>query len=466
MLSWRLCISARPVHAPCAFTLRVSEAMPPRRSARVAAVVERESSALPPLPLSLALAVFALLPVDARLRCREVCRGWRAVLLERSLWLRLDLSKASGGLARPATEGLLRAAAARACGQLHALDVSECESITHEALLAVLAANAGALRELRAWTADVFPPTGFADAQALMRAAPQLRVFDADMECESVAEAQRLLRNEGAFAPLRLRMLELLSFDAQTEAPVLSLAADAAAHASLVSLLLNGAPLDTPAALDAVVAVALANRFSALGLGASGLAPASAPALARLLSGGALRVLTIANGDTPLLDAAAAAVLGDALRANRTFEQLLLMATALWRDPAAAVALLRSMTGHCSLQQVSFKDNPIGDAQDAAGAALGALIAANAPALLYLDLRECGLQEAALGPLFDALPRNTHLQALRLDEVTASAVFLRERLLPAVRANTSLKRISITVAGEGESDAHEAQEIVSSRVAR
>jgi hypothetical protein len=428
--------------------------MPPRRNARVAAVVERESSALPPLPLSLVLAIFALLPVDARLRCREVCRGWRAVLRERSLWLRLDLSEASGGLARPATEGLLRAAAARAGGQLHALDISECEGITHEALLAVLTVNAGALRELRAWTADVFPPTGFAAVQAVLRAAPQLRVFEADVDCDSVADAQRLLR--------KLQV----SFRTQTEAAVLSLAEDLASHSSVVELSLITAPLDTPAALDAIAAIALANRFSALTLGNCRLSPASTPALSRLLCGGVLRVLFIYNVNAPLLDAATATVLGDALRVNRTLEQLMLMATALWRDPAAAVALLRSMTGHCSLQQVSFRNNPIGDAQDAAGAALGALVAADAPALAYLDLRECGLQEAALGPLFDALPRNTHLQGLRFDEVTASAVFLRERLLPAVRANTSLKRLVITVAGEGESAAREAQEIVDSRAAR
>jgi hypothetical protein len=55
--------------------------MPPRRSARVAGAVERQSSALAPLPLALALAVFSLLPVDARLlvesciRSRWVRRG-------------------------------------------------------------------------------------------------------------------------------------------------------------------------------------------------------------------------------------------------------------------------------------------------------------------------------------------------------------------------------------------------------
>jgi hypothetical protein len=227
-----------PLHAR---SLRVSEAMPPRRSARVAAVAERDSSALSPLPPALALAIFALLPVDARLRCREVCRGWRAVLRDRSLWLRLDLSKASGGLARCATDALLRAAAARAGGRLHFLDVSDCEGITPACMLEVLTANAGALRELRAWTANGVGLPGLADVAALLRAAPQLRVFDADVACERVEDAQRLLRNEGAWAPLRLRKLAIfftnLATEATpTEAAVLSLAADAAAHASLASL--------------------------------------------------------------------------------------------------------------------------------------------------------------------------------------------------------------------------------------
>jgi hypothetical protein len=434
--------------------------MPPRRSARVAAVAEREFCALPPLPLSLALAIFALLPVDARLRCREVCRGWRAVLMETSLWLRLDLSEPSSGLARPATDALLRAAAARAGGQLHLLDISECESITHEAVLAVLAANAGALRELRVWRAD-FSFLGFPDAEALLRAAPQLRVFGADVACDSVADAQRMLRNEGAFAPLRLRNLEVDFDTTRTEAAVLSLAEDLASHGSLVGLSVTNAPLNTPAALDAIVA--LAKRFSApLALGDCRLSPASAPALARLLCGGALRMLYIQNNNELFLDAAAAAVLADALRANCTLDVLALLNSGLWHDPAVAVTLLGAVTAHCRLQTVCLSDL-IGDAQDAAGAALGALVAANAPALTFLYLCASGLQEAALGPLVDALPANTHLRTLLLGEVTASAAFLRERLLPAVRANTSLARLDITVTGEGGGAAREAQEIVNSR---
>jgi hypothetical protein len=233
-----------------------------------------------------------------------------------------------------------------------------------------------------------------------------------------------------------------------------------------VGLSLISAPLDTPAALDAIVAVALAKRFTGLGLGGCGLSPASAPALARLLGGGSLRSLFVQNSNAPLLDAAAALVLADALRANCTLDELSLMDTALWHDRAAAATLLGAITAHCSLRSVSFYRNTIGDAQDAAGAALGALVAANAPALLLLSLRDCGLEEAALGLLVDALPRNTHLRILRLGDVTASAAFLRNRLLPAVRANTSLTLLEITVTGEGESAAREAQEIVNSRAAR
>jgi hypothetical protein len=416
------------------------------------------------LPLALLLVIFALLPLDQRMRCAEVCRAWRDALLERSLWLVLDLSEASGGLARPASQGLLRAAAARAGGQLHTLNVAECPGITQEALLAVLTANAGALRELRAWRPG-FILLALARAESLLRAAPQLRVFDADVACDSVADARRMLCNEGAWAPLRLRKLRV-TFNVRAEAAVFSLVADAATHISLVSLFVIGAPLHTPAALDAVVAAALANRFSELTLFNCRLSPASAPALARLLGGGALQSLRIANGNVPLLDAAAAAVLGDALRANCTLHELVLANTALWNDPAAAVTLIGAITAHRSLQELSLEYNPIGDAQDAAGTALGALVAADASALLRLNLRDCGLQEAALRPLVDALPANTHLRTLLLGEVTASAAFLRERLLPAVRANRSLTRLEMTVTGEGEGAAREAQEIVNSRAAR
>jgi hypothetical protein len=125
--------------------------MPPRRSARVAAVAERQCSALAPLrrPHALVLLIFSLVPVDQRLRCLEVCKGWYATLNKRSFWTRLDLSSDTAGLAGHTTQALLRAAAARAAGQLQALHLTDCVAITHEALLAVARANADTLTELR-----------------------------------------------------------------------------------------------------------------------------------------------------------------------------------------------------------------------------------------------------------------------------------------------------------------------------
>jgi hypothetical protein len=50
----------------------------------VAAAVENATTALAPLPLPIMVYIFSLLPVGCRLRCAEVCRGWRSVLLERT----------------------------------------------------------------------------------------------------------------------------------------------------------------------------------------------------------------------------------------------------------------------------------------------------------------------------------------------------------------------------------------------
>jgi hypothetical protein len=109
------------------------------------------------LPPPLAGAVFALLPVDTRLRCREVCRAWRDGVIAPSLWTALDLSPRGGVARRAATCSLLRAAAARAGNALEALDLSECAGMTdgsdtrHDETLAVLADNADMLCEL-SWT--------------------------------------------------------------------------------------------------------------------------------------------------------------------------------------------------------------------------------------------------------------------------------------------------------------------------
>jgi hypothetical protein len=122
--------------------------MPPRRSARVAAVAERASSALSPLPLPLVLHIFSLLPADVRARAACVSRGWCATLWELSLWTRLNLSPSSGVRVR-VMDAVLAGASAKARGQLAALDVSGCDDASFDELLPVVRTNGGALRELR-----------------------------------------------------------------------------------------------------------------------------------------------------------------------------------------------------------------------------------------------------------------------------------------------------------------------------
>jgi hypothetical protein len=333
--------------------------------------------------------------VDLRARAKLVSRGWNSVLSEVSLWTRLDLSRCSGVRVR-VTDAVLRGAAGLARGGLTALDVSGCWHVTHEALLAVVAVNGGALTELRVChgAGRELPH----NVEALSRAAPLLRVLDVNVAEFAGEQLLSLLRKDAPFGPLRMHRLHALCHQlaaAEHEAAVTALAAGVGAHDSLSSLTLQYAALDAPAVLDAVVDAVLLRRMHSLELSSCRLTPASALALARLLGGGALAELRIWNSQLPVLDAPAAALLANALRDNSTLATLMLGAVSLWwHDTAAAVAFLTggALTGHASLHTLRVYYNTAGaDNAVAAGAALRALVAANAPTLRELDMFDCRL---------------------------------------------------------------------------
>ena len=216
----------------------------------------------------------------------------------------------------------------------------------------------------------------------------------------------------------------------------------------LVQLTLQGLPLHTTTALDAVCAGAL--NSTQVALLHCGLGPAAVPALVRLLRDGKLHDLHITGrlgeGEVPLLDEAAGAQLAGAL-ATSPLERLSLRSLEFWLEKTAAVAVLHALAGHPTLQILNLDDNiPItavlaGNGEDTveAGAALGALVAANAPSLSGLRFRYGMLGDAGLAPLIDALPHNTHLRELDCCGNSMTEEFARERFLPAVRANTSLR---------------------------
>jgi hypothetical protein len=125
----------------------LARAVAAQRERNMAAVAEELALTLTDLPLPLAHKIASLLPADARACAACVCSGWGAVLSERSLWTRLNLSPSSGVRVR-VTDAVLASAAEKARGQLAALDFCGCEHLTFDALLGVVQANAGALREL------------------------------------------------------------------------------------------------------------------------------------------------------------------------------------------------------------------------------------------------------------------------------------------------------------------------------
>jgi hypothetical protein len=404
------------------------------------------------LPHSLVVRVLAALPADARLRCAEVCRAWRAAVSDRTLWLRVNLSP-EGGVTHAVNDSLLRAVSARACGHVQALALRLTENVTNDTFFAVLQANSSTLRELDTalWKDDGYFRAAL--VQRVMGAAPQLQVFHSSVAA-TVRDVVRMLRNEAPFGPLHVRHLKVFAKkeegaeeeEEEAEEPIdgadlLALAAAMRQHASLQGFRLQDVPLDTPAVLDAFIDVALERRLSELWMDRCSLSPASAPALARLLGSAALTELWILNNGSQLLDAAAAALLADALWASTTLRVLKLDFVDLFRDVTAGVAVLRALTAHPSLRVLWLYHNPPLTVYDAVafGAVLGALVAADAPALQALDVSYCALGDAGLAPFFDALPANTHLRELYCGNNGMSDAFASDTFLPAIRANTSLR---------------------------
>ena len=419
--------------------------------------------------------IFGLLPADMRARCACVCPTWRTWLADESLWRRLDLSKRAG-VTCTVTDAALRAAAARAHGGLQALNLAghsfksprfaqaaQQGGLTEEALLEMVAANAETLRELVHTTASVSLPREPRSplVESLARAAPRLRVFHADV-LGSLPDFVPMLRGEPPYAALRVHHAHAFAADDENwfdDDELHAFAAAIAGHSWLSSLQLDPFPLNEPARVGALADAALACGLHKLRLCACSLSAASVPALARLLGGTALRELYIdqmnrdeegggfAAGEPRLFDAPGAALFAAALRANRTLESLTVNYAGMWRDAdsaAATAVILGALTGHPSLRELDLSVNVCApSAAHIVGAALGALVAANAPALHKLRFFMCEIPDDGLTPLYDALPANAHLRSLDVEACHMTGALLRSRLLPAVRANTSLTHLQM-----------------------
>ncbi len=245
--------------------------------------------------------------------------------------------------------------------------------------------------------------------------------------------------------------------------PFAAALADATLQPALSQVCIELADTAQPAFMGTLVDAALSRRLRELKLALSCTPPAAAP-LARLLAGGSLQVLEISEldgYDTPLFDEAGAALVADALRVNTTLTALNLCDARLCVDVRVAELLFGALVGHPSLRvlRVTAEDTDEDDCS-ALGAALAALIAADAPALRVLDCRHDSLGDTGLAPIVEALALNRQLHELDLSLNDMSEEFSRERLLPAVRANTTLREFRCENYEEEPPSAEEAVELV------
>jgi hypothetical protein len=395
------------------------------------------------LPLPLAMYILSLLPVHTRLLCRAVCVRWRALASSPELYAIVSLTRGLGAVPpRLATDVLLAAAAAAAAGQLRSLDVRGCGGVSYEGVLAALRANSGAVKTLLVGMRQTTLFAELADAwsaeqceRALRAAGPQLsRLSVRTAGGGSVDGARRVLRGDAPLAPLAARCLHVPAGGAP-EGALLGLASDLAACTRIQQIYLCPASL-SDAALDALVDAALAARLVGVHLAhVAFVGDAPLRALTRLVAGGVAR-LTVSRSELPA-DAAPEDVtaFADALRASTRLTGLNLR-TFFAHNEGAAGAVLGALEGHASLRKL---DASARRPCASFGAALARLVAADAPALRSLTASHCRLGDAGLAPLCEALRRNTHLRELRVSGNHCSAAFVRDALLPAVRANGSLR---------------------------
>ncbi len=167
------------------------------------------------------------------------------------------------------------------------------------------------------------------------------------------------------------------------------------------------------------------------------------------------------------LDERAAALLSAALRVNRSrsLTELTIEQPYLGDnnddgdggdgDGTVLAVMLDALVGHPCLRTLTVRCDVPQQGCRVVGAALAALLADGTPALQELDIASCGLGDIGMGPLFDALPHNTHLHTLHCDWNNISLAFAAGRVLPAVQANTSLRKFcAVSRWPGGREDAH------------
>ena len=426
--------------------------MPPRRSARLVELANPHFQL--PFPPNVVALLFSLLPLDARLRAREVCRGWLFFLKDVCFWTHVDLSASCGVNPRFLSDSrlalaLLRTACVRAQGSLQSVDLSGVEHRVQDEwedepvplvlqwLDSASAANKASLRDLVAPHMRLIVD----HVTALCRALPLCRVR-CGLECYTV-EALPLLRREPPFALLTINALVAVEHNDEGAQPVLDLASALMGYFGMEKLIMC-APLTTLAVLDALVDAAISAGIKDAAFQTCGLSQASLPALGRLIQSPGFERLEVIEGLSALFEGPALPAFCEALRNSTTLKKLKLMGVNLWEDMASASELIAALEGLPALHELELLANfEVGPStvQRAAGECLARLIA-RSTSLRALCLGDNHLDEDGMTPIFQALSGSLTLVELILyGSMAVNQNFARDVVLPAVRTNTSLREL-------------------------
>jgi len=399
------------------------------------------------LPNELVLSIFALLPYKTRARACLINTSWLSAACSPRLWENLDLAFTTVG---EVSDGALLGAARKALGRLRSLDLSGQRRITRPALVRALEGNAATLSELRlSWLSNALPK--LTDLVELANAAPQLTTMLASLECPH-DQAGQVLRREGAFAPVQLHTLKVDARPGGIPPPGLgalqALMAAVGAHAGpggvgLAKLDLINFPLHEQGALATVVDTVLATpSITALWLAGNQLSPASVPLLARVIP--KLESFYINNGFVHLLDPDTAPLFAAALKEAPRLQALMLVAAGTFRHAGVYRPVFDALTNHPTLVKLFLGKHDAGEHAAEVGRLLGGMVAANAPALQVLSVRDMGLGDPNLVPLTEALRlHNKVMLEVACGGNGMSNTFADAHMLPAARACRTLRRLAL-----------------------
>jgi len=404
---------------------------------------------LGPLLGDLVKLILRLLPLDERLRARELSRGWRFFLEDASFWTHVDLSKSCGVNPRFLSDSrlalaLLRAACVRAKGGLQSLDnsgVAVAWPVARQEVPSVLQwAEALSVAD-KANLRDLVAPTSRSlyagQVTALCRALPLCRVR-CGVRCDAV-EALPLLRREPPHALLTIGGLRVSNNEDGDQA-FLDLASALSVCMGMEKLHFFDVPLTTRAVLDALVDAAISAGIKDMDFEECGLSQTALPALTRLMQSPGFERLSVWNDDATLFVGPAAPAFCEALRNCKSLKTLPLSRIDLWYDMAVATQLFAALEGLPALQTLGLHENEgLHDTshKQAAGECLARLIARSS-SLRDLDFTNNFIGLAGQAPIFEVL-RGSHSLAVLSISQELTLEFARNVVLPAARANTSLR---------------------------